>query len=695
MSVFLAALVFHFWGVNVGWQSRNLPGVEYRQAQTALSAYFIQQDNEFVLDYPTPVLGKPWSVPMEFPLYQWTVVVVSNLSNWSITKSGRAVSIGCFYLTLPAIFLLLAWWQVQPRHRWLVLAVVATCPFYVFYTRGVLIESMALMFSTWFCVAYARAVETRRVPWLVLAMAMGIGAGLVKVTTLLLFLLPLVVWSLLRLRRERASGAWRMDLAWMALAMLLPVAATLWWKGHADAIKALNPQADFLSSDRLMDFNLGTTATRLSPELWALKWRIVRDELTWLPLVAALAVLGLAVGRPRWREIAGCGAVFGLALVAFPELYAYHDYYYAASLLWLLLAMGLVLVALAESRVPRWLLFGVTLAVVGAQVGYYFWHYYPMQRHVSPGGDGASRLLRALTLPDEVIVITGQDWNSMIPFYAQRRALMLRDEVAAQPERVVKALEALRGEKIGALLVTGASRPHRVLIDWLAARGLSATPVFTWREVSIHLPESRVQESLRKQQTLPVADILPAPGREQAATGNDPRLDFSRAWHPVGGLPAKYAAMFANMTPRPVRFFSTFGPSIQYSRRGEEFSLHPVTRLVFSLPAGQHTFRTSLAFSPDANRANIEGQNRTDGVQVRLARLAGEAMEGFYDRQYLPADTSAAEATLELAIAFTLAAPSEVEFYVGPGPAGRDTRDWVSLDGIRIESQAAPATTPR
>ena len=120
---FVLCVGFHFWGVGVGWESKNLPGVEFRQAQTALSALFIKQENNFSPAYPTPVLGKPWSIPMEFPLYQWTVVVVGKLTGLGLTKSGRAVSIGCFYLMLPAIYLLLARWRVAPRHRWLVLAI--------------------------------------------------------------------------------------------------------------------------------------------------------------------------------------------------------------------------------------------------------------------------------------------------------------------------------------------------------------------------------------------------------------------------------------------------------------------------------------------------------------------------------------------------------------------------------------------
>ena len=74
LAIFVLCLGFHLWGVSVGWQSKALPGVEFRQAQTAHSTFWIEATHDFSPAYPTPVLGKPWSVPMEFPLYQWTVV---------------------------------------------------------------------------------------------------------------------------------------------------------------------------------------------------------------------------------------------------------------------------------------------------------------------------------------------------------------------------------------------------------------------------------------------------------------------------------------------------------------------------------------------------------------------------------------------------------------------------------------------
>src|SRR5258708_2794518 len=122
---------------------------------------------------------------MEFPLYQWSIVWLSNALGLPLGEAGRTVSLACVYLMLPAFFLLLARLGIAADARWICLALVVSCPLYVFYTRAVLIESMALMLAVWFLAAFVGAMQTGRANWLILAAVSGVGAALVKVTTLM------------------------------------------------------------------------------------------------------------------------------------------------------------------------------------------------------------------------------------------------------------------------------------------------------------------------------------------------------------------------------------------------------------------------------------------------------------------------------------------------------------------------------
>jgi hypothetical protein len=679
-ALFALCLAFSFWGVHVGWESKNLPGGEFRQAQTALSAYWINAENDFSLAYPTPVVGKPWSIPMEFPLYQWTVVGVSKATHWSLTKAGRAVSIGCFYLCLPAIFLLLARWQVAPGRRWLVLAVVLTCPLYIYYTRAFLIETMALMFSLWFWVAFERAVAARSKAWLALAILTGTGAGLVKVTTYLVYLVPAGWWALARLWARR-KDTWRTDFLWMAAAVALPFGATVWWLHFADATKELNTLGTAFTSASLRDFNLGTNATRFSPALWATKANIVSEHLTWLPVLLLCAGLALLAGRGRWREITACVLCFASVLVIFPVLYTHHVYYYVANTALLLLAMGLVLVALLESKVARWLVYGAAGLVLLGQGWRYVDFYYPGQRAITIGGDGLSRSLQAVTDPGDVIVVLGQDWNSMTPYYARRRGMMIRDDIARDGTRVEAALAALGDTKIGALVIEGHPDGLQWLIDRCWVRGIEREPLLVWRDARIYVPQARRAAILLTVLNTGFPEVTLAPGVTV------PKDNVSAKWCEVASLQPWQRVPFIAMAPAPVRFFATFGPALDGSSGQPLYGAHPVTQLVFKLKAGSHVLRSTLQLPVDAYRTDLKDSEASDGVEVTLFALGADGTRHqlatrFFDPRHRPEDRGSG---LPLEFAFTLPADGEVELFFGPGPSGIATRDWIMLGPLKID----------
>lgn len=678
LALFVACLGFHFWGVQVGWQSKNLPGGEFRQAQTALSAFWIKADNDFSLAYPTPVVGKPWSIPMEFPLYQWAAVATSKLTHWSLTKAGRAVSIACFYLALPALFLLLARWRVAVAHRWLVLALVVTCPFYIFYTRGFLIETMALMFSLWFWVGFERGVAGRSKAWLAVAIVAGAGAGLVKVTTFMLYLLPTGVWSAVRLWSVRRA-AWKTDFVWMAAAVIVPFAATLWWLRFADATKALNPLGVDFTSGNLTTFNFGGPGDRWSPVYWQAKWVIVAEQLTWLPALIGCGVVALLGGWRRWREIAACVACFASVLVVFPVLYTHHEYYYAANTVLLLVAMGLALVALAERPATRGLAWGVLAVVIAGQGWRYLERYYPVQRMVSLGGDGLSTSLRTLTGFRDVIVVLGQDWNSMTPYYSQRRAVMIREAVARDAERVERVLAQLDGETIGALVIIGHPDGEQWLIDRASVRGISREPLYVWRDARVYVPQARRDALIGAVLDNAFHEVSLAPGVVA------PPVMLAAHWVDVATLAKRHQHYFRAMHPSPVRVWASFGPALDASSGTPLYGAHPVTRLVFALPAGKHVLKASLQMGVDAYRSDLQDAEATDGVEVSLHQIkpVGRALAGrYFNPRRNPEDRGLAR---PLEFTFTLEQAGEVELYFGPGPAHKDTRDWIQLGPLTIE----------
>ena len=681
ITVFVVCLLFNCWGEKVGWRSLNLPGHEFRQAQTALPAYYLKQDRDYSLAYPTPVLGKPWSIALEFPLYQWTVVAVGDATGLGLVKSGRAVSIACFYLMLPALFLLLGNLGVAPGRRWLVMALVVTSPLYIFYARAFLIETMALMLSLWFWVAFERTVARADWRWLVLANLAGAAAGMVKVTTLVIYLLPPALWALRRLWAGRRGGEWRRDLPWMIAAVALPLAATAWWEHFADGIRQLNPLAHFLTSENLLSFTFGTWATRLSPELWAAKWHSTAYAVTcWPALVIGVATA--VVWRRRWRESLFCVGWFLTVLVVFPVLYGFHDYYFVANGVLLLSALGLALVGWAESGRwgARWMPALLALLLAGGQAGQYRLTYYEMQSGVSRGGNGLTESLRGLLKADEVIVFVGQQWNPMLPYYAQRRAMMIREEEERNPARLDAAFAALAGEKIGAVVISDPVQHPAALLKRTAAFGIVSQPIYRWHDVTVYLRGDHQEASIRKIQQAGFGEVTWVPGVE-------PKPErLAGEWVEVAGLSPAQRDLFVGMNPRPVRFFSSFGPAAWYKGGRADYGAHPVTRLVFAVPAGEHRLRTSVNMPAETYEPSQLPDRMTDGVEITLKALGAEGREEvLFTRLINPRDNPGDRGLCALDMPFRLARAGEVELFFGPGPAGRNTHDTIIMGQLEIQ----------
>src|SRR5579871_2832020 len=68
---------------------------QFRQTQTAITAYWIWRGGPLIA-YQTPVLGYPWSVPFEFPVYQYLLALM-RLAGVSIAVGGRLLSFA-FYV---------------------------------------------------------------------------------------------------------------------------------------------------------------------------------------------------------------------------------------------------------------------------------------------------------------------------------------------------------------------------------------------------------------------------------------------------------------------------------------------------------------------------------------------------------------------------------------------------------------------
>ncbi|MDB6126689.1 MAG: hypothetical protein JWM35_585 [Verrucomicrobia bacterium] len=675
-ALFAVVLALHFGASITGWRHGILPGNTFRQAQTALTTYFIGQENNFSLAYPTPVLGKPWSIPMEFPLYEWTVVGLNRLSHASLVECARFVSLLCFYLTLPGIWVLLRELGVDRARRWLVLAFVPACPVYIFYSRAFLIEPMALMFSVWFAAALLAGLKRLHRGWLVAAAIFGIGAALVKVTTFMLFLAPVGVALAWQFWIARRGGAAEQPAAWRRLhlaarTLALPFFAAAAWVLYSDSVKTHNPAADMLRSGPQRTYNFGHFADRFSGEYWT-RWLNLSSHAVVSPWVFGLALVTALFGPRRWRwSIVSGIALFALAPAVFPFLYAWHDYYYYANAAFLTVALGFSAVAVLDSRIPRWL---GALVIAGALVlqGQLYWkNYRPEQLVVSEGDTGLTQALFDLTARDDVLVVAGQDWNSMLAWSARRRALMIRNGYEDNFPYLERAFDDLNGEFVAALILTGNTRANERLLA-LADQKLNIFPTpflesgdsqvyanrEVWREWSGRAPTF----------TYNAVHVL---NRDESA----PSV-LSGSLEDLHG-----SAIFDGLHPLPTRYEVPFGLSMLSVPPRWVLNTHATTHLWFSPPPGKH--RATIEFG--ILDAAWQRPDKTDGVEFVVTVLSADGKsQAVWKRLVNPVAVAADRGIQHADFSFDLPPGAQVELSTLPGPSGINSFDWAYGAGFEI-----------
>ncbi|MEO6568309.1 MAG: glycosyltransferase family 39 protein [Opitutaceae bacterium] len=690
VGVFAALLAFNVWGVSVGWKNVNLPGCEFRQAQTALSALFIQRDNDFSLAYPTPVLGKPWSVPMEFPLYQWTVVLLSNATGISLTPAARTVSAVCFYLTLPAFYLLLRRLGLTRMGRLIALGFVVTCPIYIFYTRSFMIETMALLAGAWYLAALIETLEKRSWQWLALCVVAGTVAGLVKVTTFILFLVPAFTWTLIWLWQSRPQSAernWRpffTTLAWLAAAHAVPFMAAKWWVVFSDSVKMENPSGVALTSSNLVGWNFGV-GQRFSPEVWAAHWKIFFRELI-SPVSAILSVAGACLVARRWLFLSLASvALFMLVQVVFPVLYAWHDYYYVANAFTLMLAVAMIMLGLLEVKaIPRVVAIATIVVAYSCQILLWYRGHFEEQRFNGMGGDSLNVIIKTISAPDEALIVAGQDWNSMMPYFSQRRTLMLRDDVMRSAETLEAAIAKLQGTPVAMVILRDSARGNRQVVR-LAARylGIDERQALTWQGDQIFLHRDARTEVLNEIEGKGLNRYHSLEWAAEASTRDRP---LAARVVQYATLAERHKKLFRNFSPAPHSFFSTVGPELWNEAGGQRFFAHPETKFWFTLPAGGHRFRTTIAMT-ESSYSGVSRTDASDGVVLVATFVeAGGGRHELERRDVNPRDNESDRGVLPIDWHFSLPAAGQLEIAVLSGPAGNSARDWVTLGELSIES---------
>lgn len=465
----------------------------HRQTQTAISVYYMLSEGAW-FPYITPVLGPPWSIPMEFPLYQWIVAGVVKVTGLPLELGGRLVSLFFWGLTLFELFRVLRHFVLEQMKRAVLILLVAAGPASIYWSRSFMIETCALYLAVAFGGRVLSAVKDGKTTAWGWAILFGTLAALQKITTVFVAEVLLGMILLGWLFQERSNPELRRQaMKRLGLFLLLGVwtlAVGLGWAAWADGVKEHNVMArEIITTKALKEWNYGTMQQRLSPETWQHLMSNVTlgytgqtpglgYKLPWL-LWLMLALLT----RKRLAQQALLLIAFMAGPVVFMNLYHIHEYYYVANGYLLLLALGLVGVAAWEDKrvwMQRLAMVYLGLLVVGQCYAYPRYHSLliaevPNRQLVETD---FRQMLDARMGSGETLLVYGRDWDPSVAFYGQRKAIIDPFNWSTTDERMQTLVGNLKpSERIGAMVVSGDLRKDAAFIqEKILAFGLEETP---------------------------------------------------------------------------------------------------------------------------------------------------------------------------------------------------------------------------
>jgi len=439
------ALVIHIPTLN----QPLLETQEFRQTQTAYPALIFHLQGIDLLRPQVPVFGPPFALPIEFPLFQAAASLVMGLGV-APDAAVRLTALVCFLITAALVWRLLV--ALAGEAAGLAgLTAFLFSPLGLLDSRMSLIEYMATAGSLAFIFWALLWHQTGRRVWYFAAMAAGVVGLLVKVTTGVMYLVPLMILVLVAWRRGQLPVARRSVYALAIVALFgIPLVLTAGWTFYADSVRASNPASEWLSSSGgLTGVYFGTLQQKLDPSTWF----TLIDEAQSLLFGGALWVWGLlavAAAMVLARRAFAVSLVLSAALgpLIFTSAYMLDNpgpgYYMAALSPLVAIAIGFAAGWLWRERhqqVARVVLVSLVLVwLVNLHLSQGYWGrqfagvYDPQQALPM------ANFVAANTQPEELVALVGQDWDPTILYYARRKGLMIRGQTGPEEYAHLRAL---------------------------------------------------------------------------------------------------------------------------------------------------------------------------------------------------------------------------------------------------------------
>jgi len=336
---------------------------------------------------------------------------------------------------------------------------------------------------------------------------------------------------------------------------------------------------------------------------------------------------------------------------------------------------GFLLAGLWDSpRLPtvvKWLALAL---VLGGQLRLYYVDYGPYQRRQLPSPPGLAAVMRTVMPPEDFAVIYGWDWNALLPYYAERRVIMVPRGREADTAVLDDILRPLPPARITALIIRQGDM-LRTTPEFIRERlnrfRLAPTPFASSDDGDLYLADELVPAAAAR-----LADRTFAGVTLHREPPPDP---FAGQLHEVD-----LAALDLPMTtPRPIRALGLLGINVGSDHGRNVILAHPVSELYFRPPDGATQIDAGFGLADGAYAQ--ENPAPTDGVTVEIVERRPDGRQRTLFRRDLdPAHELADRGVQTVHLDGFAPFSGTIVFRLTPGTKDNLASDWAYWSSITI-----------
>lgn len=478
--IILIAFICFIYSAYIALHYAKQIEVDFRQTQTALTAYWLIK-NGFSLTYETPVLGPPWSIPFEFPIYQYIVALISKCFHTPLNATGRIISYIFLVLCLIPVRSFTKKLQLSDSVFYIFAALLFSSPVYLYWGRSFMIETASLFFALTGIKYFIDIINNQSSYKNILLFSVFMTLSLLqKATTglpVILILGLIYIYLILKQENSLTKKLFNQTNLIIICAFLIPLIMTVFWTSYTDQIKLLNPVGRSLTSSVLKTWNFGTLKQRLSfNDLYIdlIYDRVFNKNLFGI-LGIVILIIPFLLNIPRkLKSIISILMAFAPFFI-FTNLHIRHGYYQTANIIFFLYAVSVAIGQTSDSYQKNSISVLLTTLIVLSNYFNFKTTYFDFNFKITyferikeklnaanSTEVAVAKIIKKYVPENKYFIAFGNGWSSTIAYLAERKSFTVPHffekykEISEHPERFIPE------SNLGAIVILQSSCPPSV-----------------------------------------------------------------------------------------------------------------------------------------------------------------------------------------------------------------------------------------